>query len=89
MAEDVVAGVATLATQSAGCEVAEGLRGRPVLCLHGDRDEILPAVCSELVAGLAGGELVVLPGTGHLMGEAAEELRTRLLEWIPAVLASP
>jgi hypothetical protein len=88
VADDVVAGVVTLATQSAGCEVADGLRGRPVLCLHGDADEILPAVCSELVAGLAGGELVVLPGTGHLMSQAAEELRRRLLEWIPAALAS-
>lgn len=87
VADDVVRGVATLATQSAGCEVADRLRGRPVLCLHGDRDEILPAMCSELVAGLAGGELVVLPGTGHLMSEAAGELRSRLLAWIPAVLA--
>ena len=34
---------------------------------------------------LAGhGEVVLLPGTGHLLSEAAQELRDRLGEWIPA-----
>lgn len=87
LADELVVGVVTLATQSAGCEVAEGLAGRPVLCLHGDADELLPAMCSELVAGLAGGEVVVLPGCGHLMTQAAAELRSRLLDWLPGTLA--
>lgn len=89
LADDLVAGVVTLATQSAGCEVAEGLAGRPVLCIHGDADELLPPACSELVAGLAGGELVVLGGAGHLLvqGTAPADLRARLLGWIPATLA--
>lgn len=86
LADDVVTGVATLATQSAGCEVADRLAGRPVLCLHGDADELLPPMCSELVAALSGGELVVLAGTGHLMTQAGDELRERLLAWIPAAL---
>lgn len=85
-ADDLVAGVVTLSTQSAGCEVAGGLVGRPVLCLHGDADELLPPMCSELVAGLAEGELVILPGAGHLLTQAATELRDRLLTWIPATL---
>jgi alpha-beta hydrolase superfamily lysophospholipase len=89
VATDLVVGVVTLATQSAGCEVAAGLAGRPVLCLHGSDDELLPPMCSELVAGLAGGEVVVLSGTGHLMTQAADELRTRLLRWLPDVLAHP
>ena len=86
LAEEIVAGVVTLATQSAGCEVADRLAGRPVLCLHGDADELLPPMCSELVAGLSGGEYVVLPGAGHLLTQAGAELRTRLLAWIPATL---
>lgn len=86
LADDLVAGVATLATQSAGCEVADRLAGRPVLCLHGDADELLPPMCSELVAGLAGGELVVLPGAGHLLTQARAEVRERLLTWIPGAL---
>lgn len=85
----LVAGVVTLATQSAGCENAAGLEGRPLLLFHGDRDELLPPHVSETVNMLAGGhgELVMLPDTGHLMSESGELLRSRLLEWVPAVLA--
>ena len=40
-----------------------------------------------MVRAIAGeGELVVLPGTGHLMTEAGDELRSRLVDWIPDVL---
>ncbi len=87
---DHAGGVVTLATQSAGCEDAEGLAGTPLLLLHGDRDEILPSFASEVVHGLAGGhgELVILPGAGHLLAEAGQELRVRLGEWIPARLAT-
>jgi pimeloyl-ACP methyl ester carboxylesterase len=84
---EVVAGVVTFATQSAGCEVAAGLRGRPLLLFHGDRDEILPLQASEVVRAIAGrGELVVLPGDGHLLARSAEVLDDRLDEWLPRVL---
>jgi pimeloyl-ACP methyl ester carboxylesterase len=88
LADEMVVGVVTLATQSAGCEVADRLAGTPVLCFHGTADELLPPMCSELVAGLSGGELVILDGAGHLLAQAGEELRARLLEWIPAKLAA-
>jgi pimeloyl-ACP methyl ester carboxylesterase len=79
------AGVVTLATQSAGCEVAGALDTTPLLLFHGDRDELLPVAASEAVNALAGGhgELVVLPGTGHLMTQAGDILREHLLDWIP------
>jgi len=79
------AGIVTLATQSAGCEMANALDPEvPLLLLHGDRDEILPAMSSEMVRMIAGhGDLVVLPGTGHLLSEAGPELRERLAAWIP------
>ena len=82
---EYTAGVVTLSTQSAGCEDAAGLEGIPMLLLHGDRDEILPPFASEVVHQLAGGhgELVVLPGAGHLLSEAGPELRRRLGDWIP------
>jgi hypothetical protein len=80
-----VAGVVTFATQSAGCEVAAGLDGRPLLLFHGDRDEILPLDASAIVRDIAGsGELVVLPGDGHLLAKSGDLLRDRLLEWLPA-----
>lgn len=85
-----VVGVVTLSTQSAGCENVAELYGTPMLLLHGDRDEILPPMCSEVVNELAGGtgEVVILPGAGHLLnqGETAGEVRRRLLDWIPKTL---
>lgn len=80
---DDAAGVVTLATQSAGCEEAEQLAGTPVLLFHGTNDEILPPQASELVQMLTGGELVVYPGTGHLLSDVGDELRERLGTWIP------
>ena len=79
------AGVITLATQSAGCEPAEDLATRvPIILFHGDKDEILPFQASELVQMVVGGgELVPLPGVGHLLAEAKDELRDRLGNWIP------
>ena len=79
------AGVITLATQSAGCEPAEDLAARvPIILFHGDKDEILPLQASELVRMVVGGgDLVPLPGVGHLLAEAGDELRDRLGNWIP------
>ena len=77
------AGVVTLSTQSAGCEVAGELGDTPLLLLHGTSDEILPPETSAIVQMLAGhGDVVLLPGSGHLLTEAAGELRERLDAWI-------
>jgi pimeloyl-ACP methyl ester carboxylesterase len=81
------AGVVTLSTQSAGCEIAEQLRPTPFVLYHGERDEILPLAASEVVAELGGGDLTVIAGTGHLLAEAGAELRDELGEWIPTRLA--
>ena len=85
-----VHGVVTFATQSAGCEAAGALAGRPLLLFHGDRDELLPMQSSEIVRTIAGaGELVVLPGDGHLLGRSDEIMIERLEEWLPPVLGLP
>jgi fermentation-respiration switch protein FrsA (DUF1100 family) len=85
-----VAGAVTFSTQSAGCEVAGALTGRPLLLFHGDRDEILPVDCSALVRDLSEtGELVVLPNDGHLLAKSEDILRERLLVWVPDVLGVP
>ena len=76
-------GVVTLSTQSAGCEVAAELGETPLLLLHGTNDEILPPETSGVVQMLAGhGDVVLLPGAGHLLTEAAGELRERIDAWI-------
>lgn len=82
------AGVVGLATQSAGCEAAEHLDDVPLLLVHGEADELLPPMSSELVRMLAGhGELVVLPGVGHLLTEAADGLRPLVGGWLVERLA--
>jgi len=86
---DHCAGVITLSTQSAGCENADALGTTPLLLMHGDKDEILPMMASQMVQMIAGqGEVVILPGAGHLLTEAAEELRQQLGAWIPDRLAA-
>lgn len=88
--EPIIGGVVTFATQSAGCEGAAGLQGTPLLLFHGDRDEILPIEASEMVTMLAGtGELVRLPGDGHLLAESGDVMWERLEEWLPAALGLP
>ncbi len=83
----MVAGVVTFATQSAGCEVAGGLAPRPLLLFHGTRDEILPFESSEMVRMIAGtGELVPLPGDGHLLARSGDVLWETLESWLPPVL---
>ncbi|MBE3551864.1 MAG: alpha/beta hydrolase [Kyrpidia tusciae] len=85
----LVKGVVTLATQSAGCEGARGLQGRPFLLIHGANDEILPLSSSEMVQSFAGcGELVVLPNSGHLLQEDEGELYNVLFEWIKNTITS-
>ena len=82
-----IAGVVTFATQSAGCEVAGALGGRPLLLFHGDCDEILPAQSSEIVRAIAGsGDLEIIPGDGHLLAESDDLIADRLDRWLPDVL---
>lgn len=84
---EMVGGVVTFATQSAGCEPAAGLQGLPFLLFHGDRDEILPPEASEMVRMIAGcGEVVRLPGDGHLLAKSDDAMWERLEEFLPSLV---
>lgn len=86
---DIVSGVVTFATQSAGCELAGGLAGRPLLLFHGDRDEILPMQSSEVVHAIAGtGEMMICPNDGHLLAKSGALMTERLEAWLPSALGS-
>jgi pimeloyl-ACP methyl ester carboxylesterase len=88
---EAVAGVCTFATQSAGCEDAAQISGRPLLLFHGSDDTILPVWASEAVNEIAGGhgELVVIPSAGHLLieGDTPQLLRTRTAEFVRTCFA--
>ena len=86
---DWTRGVVTFATQSAGCEGAAGLTA-PLLAFHGDRDELLPVMATEVVGELVGGpsDVRVCAGAGHLLTEAAARLRAEVPEWIRSCLAT-
>ena len=80
---DVVVGVVTFSTQSAGCEIAGGLNGRPLLLFHGDKDEILPVEASEVVKAIAGhGDLQVMIGDGHLLARSHQAMLDLLIPWL-------
>ncbi len=82
-----IVGVVTFATQSAGCEVAGALAGRPLLLFHGDRDELLPPEASHVVAAIAGhGDVEIIPGDGHLLAKSDDIIADRLDTWLPEVL---
>lgn len=85
---EMIAGVVTFATQSAGCEVAGGLMGRPLLMFHGDNDSILPPDASEVVRAIAGGgDLRIMKGDDHLLAKSHDVMLADTLAWLEKVFA--
>ena len=83
---EMVSGVATFATQSAGCEIAGGLQGRPLLMFHGDNDSILPLESSEIVRAMAGtGDLHVMHGDDHLLANSHDIMLETVTQWLSTV----
>ncbi len=83
---EMVSGVVTFATQSAGCEIAGGLQGRPLLMFHGDNDSILPLESSEIVRAMAGtGDLHVMNGDDHLLANSHDVMLETVTQWLSAV----
>ena len=81
------AGIVTFATQSAGCEFASELAETPLLLFHGTDDEILPPDTSAVVQMLAGhGDVVLLPGDGHLLNKSVDEIDARVDAFLSANL---
>jgi pimeloyl-ACP methyl ester carboxylesterase len=81
--EPAVAGVAGLASQTAGTEVVDRLEGRPLLLLHGRRDLVLPYVCSQSIYARAKDPRTLeLLDCGHTMREAAGAVVERLERFI-------
>jgi len=85
---EMVCGVVTFATQSAGCEIAGGLQTTPLLMFHGDSDSILPLEASEVVRAIAGtGDLHVMHGDDHLLAKSHDVMFSTTMEWLNTVFA--
>ncbi len=85
-----VAGVVTLATQTAGAQRVDLLSPRPILLIHGRDDTRLSPRCSEMLHEAAGEskQLAILDGATHSLRQAREDVRTRVLTWVDEVLGT-
>ena len=82
---DAARTVVTLATQGYGAGPVSALSPRcSILLVHGTNDRVLPPHSSEYVHGLAHEpkRLVLYPGAGHGLDEAADEVRELVRSWI-------
>ena len=85
-----VAGIAALATQTAGIDPLDltKIAPRPLLLVHGAADWRLPARLSQWVYAMAGEgrELHILEGATHSLRQRRAELWALLLNWIGRTL---
>ncbi len=62
----------------------------PLLLIHGEDDRISPAAKSKVVAEITGGDLVLLPGVGHLPAQRfAAKINTLIRDFLDRALDRP
>jgi fermentation-respiration switch protein FrsA (DUF1100 family) len=86
---DAVIAVAALSSQTAGTHAVGKLSPKPVIFIHGEKDEILPPACSRDLHAHAGEpkELILYPGCFHGLDQCQEALDRDLSRWLRDVLA--
>jgi len=79
-----VKAVAGLSSQTSGAHRVNELSPRPLLLIHGERDQNLPASCSQHIYEWAKEpkELVIYRGSGHFLRECQQELHALLKGWL-------
>ena len=80
----LVTTVIALSSQLAGAHVAGELAPKPLLLIHGNADTILSHESSQALYDRAGEPktLKILPGVGHRLSEAADEVFDTVSDWI-------
>jgi len=80
----LVATVIALSSQLAGAHVVGELAPKPLLLIHGDADTILSHESSQALYDRAGEPktLKILPGVGHRLSEAADEVFDLVRDWL-------
>jgi fermentation-respiration switch protein FrsA (DUF1100 family) len=86
---DTVIAVAALSSQTAGTQAVGKLSPKPVIFIHGEKDEILPPACSRDLHARAGEpkELILYPDCFHGLDQCREALDRDLSRWLRDVLA--
>lgn len=81
-------GVVAMSSQLAGTATVEAISPRPLLLVHGEDDQVLEALASQIIFDRAAEpkELVLYAGAGHSLDQCYEQLYELLLTWIPARL---
>lgn len=81
-----VAGVATIASQTARTEGVRMLSPRPVLLLHGEEDRVLAPSCSKALFNMYGGEgdreMKLFPGDDHGLTRHAVQVEKKLFGFV-------
>lgn len=87
---DTVVAVAALSSQSFGADAVVQIKGKPLLFVHGEADEVLPDRCSRDLYARASEpkRLITYPGCRHGLDDCREELDRDLLAWLREVLPS-
>jgi hypothetical protein len=76
--------VIALSSQLAGAHVAGELAPKPLLLIHGGADTILSHESSQALFDRAGEPktIRILPGVGHRLAEAHDEVFTLVIDWL-------
>jgi hypothetical protein len=84
-----VKAVVPMSSQTYGTELTPKVAPRPMLLIHGMKDDVLSPICSRQIYAAAGEpkEIKLYPGTGHGLDEARQEVLDLLVRWIPEMLA--
>jgi hypothetical protein len=85
---EAVIAVAALSSQTAGTDQVAKLSPKPLLLVHGEADEVLPASCSQDIYARAGDpkELILYPGCLHGLDQCRDDLDRDLTRWLKEVL---
>jgi dienelactone hydrolase len=89
-----IVGVAALSSQSANTDSVMDLAGKPLLLMHGTRDEVLPHTCSEQIFRIAAEPKEIrFYDCKHGLDECRDQIDADLTGWIrrtlPAEPATP
>ncbi len=87
---EAVIAIAALSSQTAGTDRVGRLSPKPLLLVHGEADEVLPAACSRDIHTRAGDpkELILYPGCLHGLDQCRDALDRDLTRWLEAVLGT-